>query len=220
MNAVKPNGGMKINADFHQSVVLDTEQLPWIPSPMPGVHRRMLYREGDEVARATTLVRYAAGSYFSPHRHDGGEEFYVVSGVFSDQHGDYPAGSYVRNPVGSAHKPHSVDGCVILVRLWQMHPLDQTYLRVKTEERVWQDTALDGLARCELHQYDGVQSYFLKHGQSLALVQESVAREATPDSAGRPSLTEVFVIQGPFIWPDDRQRAAWPTASWARFPSR
>ena len=104
---------MKINADFNQRVVLKTNQLEWQDSPMQGVQRRMLDRDGEEVARATSLVKYDPGSYFSAHTHGGGEEFFVLAGTFSDDHGDYPAGTYVRNPVGSTHKPFSKDGCTI-----------------------------------------------------------------------------------------------------------
>ena len=69
---------MEINADFSQRVVVHAAQLPWVPSPMAGVERRMLDRIGDEVARATSIVRYAPGSQFSPHTHGGGEEFLVL----------------------------------------------------------------------------------------------------------------------------------------------
>lgn len=86
---------MELNADFTQRVVIHSEDLPWKASPMPGVDRRMLDRIGDEVARATSIVRYAPGSKFSAHTHTGGEEFIVLDGVFQDEHGDYPAG-YLR----------------------------------------------------------------------------------------------------------------------------
>ena len=99
---------MHLNADFSKAVVIDTAQLPWEDSPMAGVQRRKLDRIGDEVARATSLVKYAPKSYFSPHTHGGGEEIFVIEGVFSDEHGDYPAGTYIRNPIGTTHKPHSL----------------------------------------------------------------------------------------------------------------
>ncbi|GEB72590.1 hypothetical protein PCARR_b0404 [Pseudoalteromonas carrageenovora IAM 12662] len=105
---------MKIAADFTQRVVVHSEQLDWIPSPMAGVDRRPLDRVGAEVARATSIVRYAPGSEFSPHVHTGGEEFIVLEGVFQDEHGDFPQGSYIRNPPQSKHKPGSQNGCVIL----------------------------------------------------------------------------------------------------------
>ena len=62
--------------------------MEWIASPAGGVDRKMLDRIGDEKARATSIVRYAADSAFPEHEHPLGEEFYVLEGVFSDEHGD------------------------------------------------------------------------------------------------------------------------------------
>ena len=121
---------MEINADFDSPVAVKTGALDWQPSPMAGVDRRMLDRVGGEVARATSIVRYAEGSAFSEHTHSGGEEFIVLDGVFQDEHGDYPAGSYVRNPVGTHHIPRSEPGCTIFVKLWQFDPEDQEQLAV------------------------------------------------------------------------------------------
>ncbi len=121
---------MKINAEFDERVVLHADDIEWRDSPMPGVSRRPLDRIGDEVARATTIVRYAPESKFSAHTHDGGEEFIVLEGVFQDEHGDFPAGCYVRNPPTSRHTPGSKPGCVIFVKLWQFDPGDRTHVRV------------------------------------------------------------------------------------------
>ena len=92
----------------------------------------MLDRIGDEVARATSIVRYAPGSHFSPHTHGGGEEFLVLEGVFQDEHGDFPAGSYIRNPPTSSHTPGSSPGCTIFVKLWQFDPGDRAHVRIDT----------------------------------------------------------------------------------------
>ncbi len=120
---------MDLNADFDARVIVHSDQLSWIASPMPGVERRMLDRIGDEVARATTIVRYAPESAFSAHTHTGGEEFIVLDGVFQDEHGDYPAGTYVRNPPTTAHTPGSKPGCTIFVKLWQFDMADRTQFR-------------------------------------------------------------------------------------------
>ncbi|MDJ0627366.1 MAG: cupin domain-containing protein [Rhodobacter sp.] len=121
---------MKVNADFSQRVVVRFDQNDWVPSPMPGVERKMLDRIGDEVARATTIVRYAPGSAFSAHTHDGGEEYLVLDGVFRDEHGDFPKGSYVRNPPTSSHTPSAPEGATILVKLHQFDPTDRTQVRI------------------------------------------------------------------------------------------
>ncbi len=123
---------MNLNADFGARAAVHAAQLDWTPSPIPGVDRRMLDRIGDEVARATSIVRYAPHCHFSPHTHDGGEEFLVLDGIFQDERGDYPAGTYVRNPPTSSHTPGSEPGCTIFVKLWQFDPDDRTPLRTDT----------------------------------------------------------------------------------------
>ena len=96
---------MELNSDFEARVLVHSADLDWVDSPIQGVQRRMLDRIGNEVARATTIVKYDPGSQFSPHVHTGGEEFLVLDGVFQDEHGDFPAGTYIRNPPESGHTP-------------------------------------------------------------------------------------------------------------------
>lgn len=119
---------MRINDDLTLPVIVHAAQLPWTSSPSAGVDRRMLFRIGDEVARATSIVRYAPRSAFPRHTHGGGEEIVVLDGVFQDEHGDYPAGSYFRNPPGTSHVPVSKDGCTIFVRLWQFRAGDRAQI--------------------------------------------------------------------------------------------
>ncbi len=121
---------MNLNANFNETVLVPFAGGDWKKSPMPGVERHMLDRIGDEVARATTIVRYAKDSHFSPHVHTGGEEFIVLDGVFQDEHGDYPAGSYIRNPPTSSHTPSSKQGCTIFVKLWQFKLEDRTNVKI------------------------------------------------------------------------------------------
>ncbi|TFL16932.1 cupin domain-containing protein [Jannaschia formosa] len=140
---------MELNADFCAPVLVHADRLDWQASPMKGVDRRMLDRIGGEVARATTIVRYAPGSHFSSHTHAGGEEFIVLDGTFQDEHGDYPAGTYVRNPPTSSHTPGSASGCTIFVKLWQFDPSDRTQLRKDMEAEL--DAPVDGVASALLH---------------------------------------------------------------------
>lgn len=125
---------MKLNADFSLRATVHAAKLDWVASPMVGVERRMLDRVGDEVARATSIVRYAPHSAFSAHVHTGGEEFLVLDGVFQDEHGDFAKGAYIRNPPQSQHTPRSEAGCVIFVKLWQFDPDDRTHVRIDTSE--------------------------------------------------------------------------------------
>ncbi len=160
---------MRINADFSAPAFERTADMPWVPSPTAGVERRMLDRVGGEVARATSLVRYAPGSRFPEHRHALGEEFLVLEGVFSDEHGDYPAGTYVRNPPGSAHSPASGPGCVLFVKLRQFDPADQTRVVIDTGVAAWVQTGIDGVRRLPLHEYgtERVSLYRLDAGSGV-----------------------------------------------------
>lgn len=140
---------MELNSNFKERVVIQSDQLEWEASPMPGVDRRMLDRIGGEVARATTIVRYAAGSKFSEHTHTGGEEFIVLDGVFQDEHGDFPEGTYVRNPPTTAHTPRSDPGCTIFVKLWQFDMDDRNQFRKNMADELGE--TFNGVATAELH---------------------------------------------------------------------
>ena len=121
---------MELNADFTRTVRVNDADNPWRGSPSAGVERKMLDRIVDEVARATTIVRFAPGSAFAPHTHDGGEEYIVLEGVFQDEAGDFPVGTYVRNPPTSRHTPRSEPGATIFVKLWQFDPDDRQHVRI------------------------------------------------------------------------------------------
>lgn len=159
---------MEINADFTKRIAVDSEELDWQPSPMKGVDRRMLDRIGGEVARATSIVRYAPGSKFSAHTHTGGEEFIVLDGVFQDEHGDFPAGTYVRNPPTTSHTPGSDEGCTIFVKLWQFDMDDRTQFRKSMANEL--AGPVNGVASAILHKDDReVVSYHqLDRGAALA----------------------------------------------------
>ncbi|HEY0687362.1 MAG TPA: cupin domain-containing protein [Steroidobacter sp.] len=116
---------MLLNSDLSKRIVVHAARLDWISSPSRGVERRMLFRIGEEKARATSIVRYAPGSRFSRHGHAGGEEFLVLEGTFQDETGDFPIGTYVRNPPGTGHAPGAEAGCTIFVKLWQFRKDDR-----------------------------------------------------------------------------------------------
>lgn len=153
---------MQLHTDFSQRIVLTPDQHQWVDSPMPGVSRLLLDRAGGETARATSLVRYAAGAGYHPHTHGGGEEILVLSGIFSDEHGDYPAGTYLRNPPGSRHTPFSRDGCELLVKLWQFNASDQQTLVLASQSTPFLPGLVPGLSVLPLHQHDGVQTALVR----------------------------------------------------------
>lgn len=147
---------IEVNADFSQPVVIKPDDYQWEASPMPGVDRMKLDRIGDEIARATSLVRYQPNSHFSPHEHSGGEEIFVLEGVFGDEHGAYPAGTYIRNPIGTKHQPViGGEGATIFVKLHQFHQLDQSQFTIDTNKQAWRPGLVDGLTVMPLHHFEG-----------------------------------------------------------------
>ncbi len=177
----------RINADFAQRVVIATDTMPWIPSPQAGVDRRPLDRIGGEVARATSLVRYAPASSFPAHEHALGEEFLVLSGVFSDEHGDYGEGTYVRNPPRSRHTPRTAPGCIILVKLRQMQPTEAQRVVIDSKKAAWKPGDTSGLMQLPLH-------FAADTGESVAIERlEAGAQQAEVDCSGGE---EIFILSG------------------------
>lgn len=153
----------QLHADRTEPVIVSAGSLAWTPSPQPGVERRFLERQGAEVARATSIVRYAPGSTFPPHVHEQGEEYLVLEGTFSDEDGDFGAGAYVRNPPGSRHAPFTREGCMIFVKLRQM-PDDERATVVRLPETIVPSpTAVPGLSRSELFVRAGAEDVGIEY---------------------------------------------------------
>jgi quercetin dioxygenase-like cupin family protein len=174
----------RIRADFAAPAIVPAEEQHWVASPESGVERVMLDRVGDEVAVATSIVRYAPDSRFAAHRHDRGEEFYVLDGVFADEHARYPAGTYVRNPPGTAHAPRSDEGCTIFVKLRQFLPNDGVQFAIDTTRRGAAPLNDTIEVRC-LHRF-GVEE--------VLLIDGGATREVSFAAATVPR--ECFVIDG------------------------
>jgi len=197
---------VRINADFSLPVVILPEEYRWVDSPMPGVERMMLDRIGDEVARATSLVRYAPNSSFSPHVHSGGEEFFVLKGEFGDEHQSYPAGSYVRNPIGTSHTPRVGNaGCTILVKLHQFDPGDSTPVFIDTLDGKWIVDYAPGLDVMLLHKFQDENVVLIRWAPNTPF------KEHTHHGG-----EEVFVLEGRFSDDD----GDYPAGSWLRLPDQ
>ncbi|HKE46727.1 MAG TPA: cupin domain-containing protein [Rhodanobacteraceae bacterium] len=194
---------MDLNADFSQAVAVHAARQPWTPSPIAGVERRMLDRLGNEIARATSIVRYAPESRFSAHVHGGGEEILVLEGVFQDEHGDFPAGSYLRNPPTSHHTPGSAPGCTIFVKLWQFDADDRTHVRIDTGKMPF--LPVPGRADAE------VMPLFRDAREYVRLARWRPGAMVPLDS---PGGLEVLVIDGAFRAMGETFRAQ----SWLRLP--
>ena len=57
--------------------------------------------------------------------------------TFEDDQGAYPAGTYVRNPPGSRHRPFSTAGCEIFVKLRQFQAGDDARVVIDTDSQTW-----------------------------------------------------------------------------------
>ena len=191
-----------LNMSFDEKVVVETHSMDWEGSPMSGVWRKPLAREAAEHGHTTSIVKFDEGSYFSPHSHPLGEEILVLEGVFSDEHGDYPAGHYIRNPPGSRHKPFSEPGCVLLVKLDQFDPQDLDTVRLDTEKLDW--LAVDGHTDVmPLHDFDN---------ESVTLMRW------TPRARHEPRLNvggeEIYILSGELF----DEYGQYPAGSWLRLP--
>ncbi len=194
----------RLRANFNKREVVLPGDYEWVPSPMPGVERMMLDRIGDEVARATSLVRYAPNSEFTPHTHGGGEEFLVLEGTFADEQGQYPAGTYVRNPVGTRHTPKiGPDGCTIFVKLHQFDPEDTKPVVIDTRSAQWFPGLVEGLQVLPLHEYGT---------EHVALVRW--APNTRFNSHRHWGGEEILVLEGTF----HDEHGSYPKGSWLRSP--
>ena len=191
-----------LNMQFDRHVVIDTNRVPWQPSPQRGVWRKPLAREDAERGHATSVVRYDAGSAFPAHEHPLGEEILVLEGTFSDEQGDCGPGTYIRNPPGSRHAPFSADGCVLLVKLHQFSPGDALQVRVDTAHGLW----LPGQGNLQvmpLHDFEG---------EHVALVKWPAGERFHPHS--HFGGEEIFVLTGEFR----DEHGSYPAGTWMRSP--
>jgi len=191
-----------LNMNFEKRVVINSKTESWIASPRAGVWRKPLAREEAERGHATSIVRYEPGASFSSHDHPLGEEIFVLEGVFSDETGDYPAGTYFRNPEGFIHAPFSKEGCVILVKLHQFQDGDNKHIRIDTRAAGW-FPGQGGLQVLPLHEFQG---------ESVALVKWPAGEHFQLHS--HPGGEEIFVIKGEFM--DEYGR--YPEGTWIRSP--
>ena len=194
---------MNVNADFNARVAIDARNMPWIASPQAGVERKMLDRVGDEVARATSIVRYAPGSVFAPHTHELGEEFLVLTGTFEDDQGAYPAGTYVRNPPGSRHRPFSTAGCEIFVKLRQFQAGDDARVVIDTSQAAFRPGLVPGLTVLPLHEYGS---------EHVALVRWAPGTRFQVHTHWGGE--EILVLEGTF----SDEYGDYPAGSWLRSP--
>jgi anti-sigma factor ChrR (cupin superfamily) len=193
---------MQLNADYSQRIVLNHHGLAWVASPETGVERRMLDRVGDEIARATSIVRYQPDSKFESHTHEFGEEILVLDGVFSDELGDYPAGTYIMNPPGSSHASRSDSGCIIFVKLRHLGSDQQEREIIDTRTADWHQGMVPGLTVMPL----------MRQGLGSTLVRWAPHTYFNPHR--HFGGEEIFVVDGVF----EDEHGRYPSGSWIRSP--
>ncbi|MEM9403275.1 MAG: cupin domain-containing protein [Pseudomonadota bacterium] len=195
---------MRLNANFNERVVVRPDDYRWVPSPAAGVDRMMLDRVGDEVARATSLVRYEANSRFPSHEHGGGEEILVLDGEFADENGSHAAGTYLRNPIGTSHSPRiGAEGALIFVKLHQFSAGDTEQIAIQTNQAAWSPGLVPGLSVLPLHSFEH---------ENVALVRW--APNTRFSSHQHWGGEEIFVIDGRF----NDEHGSYEAGSWLRSP--
>lgn len=195
-----------LNADLGRRAVMDSAGMDWQPSPSHSVRRKRLYLDGPaEAGRVTSVVRYEPGSAFPSHAHPEGEEIFVLDGVFSDEHGDYPAGTYLLNPDGTAHAPRSRDGCTLFVKLRQYAGAGRMQLRMDTNVLDWQPRGAPGVWHKPLYRQGGYREW-------TALLRFDAGAASPPHT--HPDGEEIFVLDGALQDDDGR----YPAGTWLRSP--
>lgn len=194
---------MKLHTDLSLQANAFFTASTWVPSPIKEVTRKMLERDGGEIATATSLVNYESDSYFSSHVHTGGEEFLVLEGTFADEHGDYPVGTYMRNPVGTSHAPIVKDGCMILVKLGQYQDGDNTPVHINTQTQPFNnDSTRHGVQFQLLHTF--------KH-EAVRLEKWQANQMIELENQGG---IEILVIDGSFT----HEHISYEKFDWLRLP--
>lgn len=197
---------VELNSDFSRAVVVRTAEMQWQSSPGTGVWRKRLELLGAaESGRVTSVVRYDPGSRFPPHGHPDGEEILVLEGTFADEHGSYPAGTYLLNPDGFRHAPRSDDGCVLLVKLRQYPGRDRGHRVVASESATWQRSDVPGREVLTLYEEPG-------HAERMRLVR--IAPGTRLPEHAHPGGEEIYVIAGSLA----DEQGTYEQGSWLRLP--
>jgi len=194
-----------IHGDLAVRVVVRTNSMPWSASPSSTVWRKRLHRVGPtESGQVTSVVRYQEESQFPPHDHPDGEEILVLSGVFSDEHGDWPAGSYLLNPEGFRHAPYSRNGCLLFVKLRQFPGMDRRHVAVSTHTMSWEPLG-GGRERKVLYAQPGYQDTArLERWSADPALEELVYTRGA----------ELFVLEGSF----EDEHGRYDAHTWMRLP--
>ena len=195
-----------LNSNFSKPAVVRTAAMEWQSSPGAGVWRKRLELHGGaESGRVTSIVRYDPGSRFPPHEHPDGEEILVLEGIFADEHGTYPAGTYLLNPQGFRHAPRSDEGCELLVKLRQYPGSDRGHRVVDSNTAAWQHSEPPGREVLPLYDEAG-------HCESMRLVRLGPGTRIPEHE--HPGGEEIYVIAGTLA----DAEGTYEQGTWLRLP--
>ncbi len=194
---------MKLNSNFTQRVVVEFSSLEWIDLPVAGIQRRLIEWDGDEVARLTSIDRYAPGSGFEIHEHDLGEEILVLDGEFSDESGSFGSGTYIKNPPGYSHAPSSAMGCTLFIKQSHLDLEDNQRTVINTRKATWFPGLVPGLSVLPLSEFDT---------QHTALVRWAPGTQF--NSHRHYGGEEIYVLEGVF----EDEFGSYPAGTWIRSP--
>ena len=196
-----------LNGDLGVRLAIDTQSLSWEASPGGHVLRKRLHRVGPpESGQVTSVVRYEPGARFPGHDHPEGEEILVLEGVFSDEHGDWPAGTYLLNPEGFHHAPFSEEGCLLFVKLRQFPGDDRQHVAINTGELEWKASVRKSASWKKLYAQEPYSDFTRLEAWD------------TPAELGQinfPQGAELFVLNGSF----SDALGTYPAHSWLRIPA-
>ncbi len=195
-----------INGDLTKFCAVDTSRMQWQPSPSGTVWRKRVHLVGPaESGQVTSVVRYDSESSFPEHGHPQGEEILVLDGVFSDQQGDWPAGTFLLNPEGFRHAPFSKPGCVLFVKLRQYPGLDRRQVAIDTSSVPWKNSEAAGVECKLLYSQKG-------YADSVELQKWQAGTDVGARSY--PEGAEMFVLDGSL----QDENGRYGQGTWLRFP--
>lgn len=196
-----------INGDLRVRAVADTTRMEWAPAPSGSVWRKRVHLVGPpESGQVTSVVRYEPRSRFPAHDHPEGEEILVLDGVFSDEHGDWPAGTFLLNPEGFRHAPFSGPGCVLFVKLRQFPGRERRHVVVDTHKLGWEPSSIPAVTCKAVYQQAGFSDLTrLEHWEPQADLGVISYEQGA----------ELFVLEGEFT----DEAGAYRAGCWLRLPA-
>jgi hypothetical protein len=197
----------QINADMSKLVSMDTNSMKWQESPSGTVWRKRLHLVGpSEAGQVTSLVMYEANADFHAHAHPGGEEILVLGGTFSDERGDFTAGTYLLNPEGYEHTPFSKDGGVIFVKLKQYPGDSRNQIVVQTQNKEWIESTVPGVS---------IKMLYSEHNYPEETSLQKWNKGASPGKLSYSQGAEIFILKGSI----QDEFGLHSEMSWLRYPA-